>query len=641
MRFLLCSLAVAVLAGCGGGSSESDNSSDQKINNNSAPVLVGEANWSISANTQSTKTFELNDKEGDAISVEAANTPAWLTLKHEDNALSLVANPSIFEVADYKIELTLSDATGSSKQTITIAVNEDPKFYPEENLTVSDQDLAGTWSSQSGDVLFYFGDDKQGLGHYQKDSFAFEWRNPDDIELITREVECIVHCSRQQLLPIEVVAKQDNKIAAKIHINEQEFDFVTLEKGDVKSLDYEYYSEDLLADDFYVSKLYTDKDKTSVVSGFLTVGYQDYLQQVSFYHSAKYDGEHYDVQSESPNVQNSDRPLVLMFENADTKELVSIQFEPQVTGAKIVAAKGDFVAMEYTYQFKMIQFPGMVTVSQDDVGRYPGLSDVLAPRTTHKIYRGIELIDLPAVAQGDIIFGLNPMLGANLSSGGSFYAVNTLMEITSGTSAVYNVTDRISGEQHSVDVSLRSNGRRLTYESSNYARTVEHARLYDGRHAFVSGFLDESEVPLYTARISGFPEQGEYTQNDYMKTFYVENVRLNNKLRHAVLEPQEDGRAIIYTGGLFGPNGRWQYEADNSMSFITPCYAETYAECLSAAGEKHVMNFKLLYKQQEGYWFMREHTHYRQDSNNEWNSRIYHNLQFMRLCDGVCYYTSN
>ncbi|MCG7533384.1 hypothetical protein [Pseudoalteromonas sp. OOF1S-7] len=645
MRFLLGSLVIALLAGCGGGSSEPTGNvtpgtqGGQSSAHNTAPTLKNdEGTWVISANMQSTKRFELSDKEGDPVSVSSENLPQWLKLDQTGTTLSLVAEPDLFDVDTHSIDFVLSDSKDTSAQTIVIQITADPESHPSETITLSDDVVKGTWSNQSGDVLFHFADDNKGLGLYKNQGFAFDWKNPDDIELTTREAECIAHCSRPQFLPIEVVAQQDDKIAVKIHASEQDYELVVLTKGDVKSLEYNYYIEQRLSDDVYVSKLSTSTSVPSLIGGVLTVDYEDYKQQVPFHYAPYYDGDNYQILSGGPERNLFGRSLEKEFLNTSTQTFKKLSFDPNILSAKIVAAKGDFVALEFVYRFEIVPTVDSGLVPEAEWSNYEGLSDVMVPRHSYKIYRGLEMMDIPEFSAGRQTLGLSPVLSGELPTGGTFNAVNTMLEFTSATAGVYKATDGVTGEQHRLDVSLSRTRDTLSYTFEKYTQTVRYGQFFNNQSAYIRERGGDS--PFILASIATLPSLVEPTQADYMRTFYIDTMDLNNKGRHLVLEPQSDGRAIIYTGGIFGPNGRWQMEDDNSMSFILPCNEETYAECLSAQTEKNVLNFKLLHKQREGYWFMREYTHYSQDDNQQWNSRITHNMQFLRVCD-VCYYSSN
>ncbi|KZN45264.1 hypothetical protein [Pseudoalteromonas luteoviolacea] len=654
MRLIFSSIVLGLLAGCGGGSSNdnqntapsvaaansssTNSSSTNSSSSNRAPIFNSERNWSVIANTETSKVFTLSDADGDEISAQVDNLPTWLSFSLEGSNLTLVAKPTLSEVGTHSIAVTLSDGESSANHNIEITVEDDSTQHAEDPIALDDDTLVGTWSNADEGLLFYFAEDKSGLGKIKQTNFAFSWDNKGTIELQTKEVECFVNCSSADLLSIEAFSLSDDQLRAKLFKNESEYDWITLTKGDVKELEYSEYSEQRLSDYVNVSELTTSETEMSRFIGYLHVNYGDYNQWVSFNDEADYRAttgfELLDtrVSASTPSV------LTLDFENKVTQNTKSLSFRTHITATKLIAAVDDYAAFEFTYQFKLDAYS---FVAKDEIEDYVGLAEVLEPRSSYKIYRGITFLPFSNLSANAKHGGFSTTWFIDLASGERFKGSNARVSINSGNNASLVSKNLITGDEEPVEVTFEKSFGGLTYKIDNFSKTISYAELYDNRKAFIYTRTDPAKKVFSNAYISQFIELDKVTQDDYLKLFYRDGTFLNNKGFVEIVYPLENGKAVVFSDDAQSPNGRWKFEDDNSMTLITPCYEDSFSECLNNDGDLTVVNYKLMQKLDEGYWFKQLRTDREVSPQGLILTSNTESLEFMRTCKGTCNASSN
>ena len=256
----------------------------------------------------------------------------------------------------------------------------------------------------------------------------------------------------------------------------------------------------------------------------------------------------------------------------------------------------------------------------------------------------VDRKDLPEFSAGDVLFGLSPLYSnVQLTDGSYFKIINAPITVDSETSGHFSIKNALSGEESTYDITFNNLGGTLEFTIGTGTRNVHYVKLYDNRIATIDDFYSSKTQSSYSyANLAQADTSYNATQEDYMKTFYVNDLNLLNNNKHAVIEPHDDGTAIIYSGGIFGSNGRWQFEQDNSMSFVLPCSQnKTISNCINNSEKIDVINYKLFKKEKAGFWFLRSHTSQDKQADGEISHSITQSIQFLKLCDGICMYKSN
>ncbi|MCF6440849.1 hypothetical protein L1077_15535 [Pseudoalteromonas luteoviolacea] len=654
MRLIFSSIVLGLLTGCGGGSSNDNKNTTPSVaaaNNSStnssstssssinwAPIFNTDKKWSVIANTETSKVFTLSDADGDEISAQVDNLPSWLSFSLEGSNLTLVAKPSMSEVGTHSIAVTLSDGESSANHNIEITVEDDSAQHAEDPIAIDNDTLVGTWSNADEGLLFYFSEDKSGLGKIKQTNFAFSWNNEGVIELQTKEAECFVNCSSAGFLSIEVFSLSDDQLRAKLFKSESEYDWITLKKGDVKDLEYSEYSEQRLADNVNVSELTTSETQKSRFIGYLHVNYGDYNQWVSFNEEADYSVTTGFKLLDTQVSGATSSILTLDFENQVTQNTKSLSFRPHITATKLIAAVDDYAAFEFTYQFKLDPYS---FVSNDEIDDYEGLAEVLEPRSSYKIYRGITFLPFSNLSENAKHGGFSTTWFIDLASGERFKGSNARLNINSDNSVNLLSKNLITGDEEPVEVSFEKSFGGLTYKIGASNKTISYAELYDNRKAFIYTRTDPAEKVFSNAYISQFIELDNVTQDDYMKLFSSDDIQLNNQGIVEIVHPLENGKAIVLSDDAQSPNGRWKFEDDNSMTLITPCYEDSFSECLNNDGDLTVVNYKLMQKLDEGYWFKQLRTDKEVSPQGLIVTSNTESLEFMRICEGTCNSISN
>ena len=621
-----------LLSACGGGSSSEE---QQKAVNNK-PTIAGEFNFALAAGSNLKHTLTVSDKDNDPVTVSLVNKPDWLSYELHENTLTLSASPTLFDMAKHQIDLSISDGKESSQFNLNIDVQYDATNFPDEAITLSDEELIGTWTSDDSSSIFYFSADETGFAKIENDNFLFYWRNPDDIELNTQEFECIRNCMRSEFIPIEVLAKKENSIRAKKYTSETEFTWLTLNKGEQKSLNFNTLSDQRQEQSLRLSHLGNEEGVTYTFFANVAIEAEGYTQLVGFHESAILtDGVYQFIEPEVKSNSIFGRDYTKSFQNTDGS-YQQISFSVQLKQAELIASLDDFAVFEVTYHF--------IPKTSQDTANWPELEKELGDRKAYKVFRGVTDIPVPEFSAGDVLFGLSPLYSSvQLANGNYFRIINAPITLDSETSGHYSINNALSGEQSTYDITLSNLGDTLDFTINSKTRNTRYVRLYDNRIATVEDFYSSKKQSSYSyANLAQVDTTYNATQEDYMKTFYVNDISLLNNNVHAVIEPKENGTAIVYSGGIFGPNGRWQFEQDNSMSFVTPCSQDkTISSCINDAEEIDVINYKLFKKEKAGYWFLRSHSNQDKHDDGEITQTVTQSIQFLKLCDSFCVYRSN
>lgn len=371
-------LLTFLLSACGGGSS----SEEQPKVKNSKPTLEGQLNIELAAGSSLVHTFNVNDKDGDTVTVSVINKPDWLSYEINENTLTLNTSPTLFDIDEHQIDLSISDGKESEQFTLNIDVQYDAINFPGEAVTVSDEELIGTWTADDSNSIFHFSADQTGFAKIENDNFMFQWHNPDDIELVTQEFECIANCMRSKFIPLEVLAKKENSIRAKKYTSENEFTWLTLNKGEQKSLDFDTYSDQRQDQTLRLSQLGNEEGGTYNFFTNVAIKAQGYTQLVGFQEKATLTGGVYQfIEPEEKSNGVFGQDYAKTFQNTDGS-YQQISFSVQLKQAELIASLDDFAVFEITYHF--------TPKTSQDTANWPELDKELVDRKTYKVFRGVE-----------------------------------------------------------------------------------------------------------------------------------------------------------------------------------------------------------------------------------------------------------
>ncbi|GMM86706.1 hypothetical protein [Pseudoalteromonas sp. MTN2-4] len=640
LKTSLTALSLVFLTACGGGSSESTPSNEKVQTTNTKPSIEGELSITLAAQSSLSHTLTLKDPDKDELSVNIKDQPSWLSYELENQSLVFTISPTLFDIKLHELEVSVSDGKASSKVTLNIDIEYDEVNYPGDAITISDQELTGTWTAFEQDVLIHFADDGKGFAKFGDVNFALSWQNPDDIEISTEEFECIANCMRSQFIPLEVMAKRDNAIRVKRYLNESEFVWLTLNKGEQKTLNHMIYTDQRQDSALRMSSFNQQEDISHYFFTNLSIKVDGYGQIVDFNEKAELKDGIYQFIEPSEERSFFGKNYEKSFEHIDGT-FDRIALIPKLKHAELIASVEDFAVLEFTYHFVPKSGGGFNDI--DDVSNWPELNKELVDRKTYKVFRGAEFISPPEPKAGDVLMGLAPFYNSKLTESSYFKIVNAPITMSSATMGQYNVQSGITGETFSVDVEIVDTAQGREFTVGDKTRSVRYARIYDNRVATVTDFFDNNKLLSYSfATVAEMDTTFEATQDDYMKTFYVNNISLLNLDQHAVMEAREDGTAIVYNGGVFGANGLWRYESDNSMSFVRNCdLNDTVENCIAQNEEVEVLNYKLFRKEAAGYWFLRTYSEKKIYSDGTKGQPITQSMEFLKLCDGICIYKSN
>jgi hypothetical protein len=634
----LSAISLFLLTACGGGS---DGSSPSQKDANTAPSIEGELNISLAAQASHNHSLTIKDPDNDSLSVSIDNQPVWLKYSLDDKTLNFKIEPTLFDIQQHTIEVSVSDGKATDQVTLNINIEYDEVNYPGEAITLSDQEITGTWTTHDQDILLHFAEDGKGFVKFDTANFEIRWNNPDDIEISTEEFECIANCMRSQFIALEVMAKRDSTIRVKRYLNESEFVWLTLNKGEQKSLNHSIYSDQRQDSSLKMSVFNQQDDISHNFFTNLSIKADDYVQIVGFHEKAELkDGIYQFIEPSEERSYLFGKNYEKSFEHIDgTFDRLTLL--PKLKHAELIASVKDFAVLEFTYHFVPKTDDGFSDIV--DVSNWPELNKELVDRKTYKVFRGAEFIAPPEPTAGDILMGLSPLGYIKLTEDSYFNIGNAPITMSSATMGQYNVQSAITGETFSVDIEIADIAQEREFTVGDETRSVGYAKIYDNRIATVRDFFDKNKFQSYSfVTIAEMDTTFEATLDDYMKTFYVNSISLLNREQHSVIEAREDGTAIVYSGGIFGANGLWRYEPDNSMSYVRPCGLNDNIEnCIAQNEEVEVLNYKLFRKEAAGYWFLRTHSSKKIYSDGSKGQPISQSIEFLKLCDGICIYKSN
>ncbi|WMN60871.1 hypothetical protein NI389_05530 [Pseudoalteromonas xiamenensis] len=235
-KVVLVFAVVALLNGCGGSDTETKpviTTPDQTVppvKVDTLPVLKMDGVVLLKAEVETETVFDIEEHDGDTLSVVFSNQPAWLTYSVINKKLRIKTKPTLFALGEYDLPFTLSDGKNNLLYTLKLSVADNPAKWA--TLLLDEQELQGVWTNETGDQTFSFMHNRQGYwinnnGGVKRFAHSLSY----SLALDLSEVGCIAEiCETLDRIVIRPIAQAGNRIRFLVSESGKEDYSVTLTK---------------------------------------------------------------------------------------------------------------------------------------------------------------------------------------------------------------------------------------------------------------------------------------------------------------------------------------------------------------------------------------------------------------------------
>lgn len=239
---LLCSAIALSLFGCGGSSSDSENTPSQP--QNTAPSLSGVANNTVKALQSTTVTLEMSDNESDVLTLTIEDKPQWVTVDLSENTATLTLAPDFFDIGSHELALNVSDGELSQAYSLTVEVDDNPEQW-RDDISLSRAELRGAWSNSANDFNIVFNGYDAGALIIDDTMKQFDYELNNSATAVNLAVDpalCGPYCEReQQAATLRAVAESDSQM--RIHVEGLEQNYtVNMAKRSAPTIEDAYFT---------------------------------------------------------------------------------------------------------------------------------------------------------------------------------------------------------------------------------------------------------------------------------------------------------------------------------------------------------------------------------------------------------------
>ena len=371
---LLCSAIALSLFGCGGSSSDSENTPSQP--QNTAPSLSGVANNTVKALQSTTVTLEMSDNESDALTFTIEDKPQWVTVDLSENTAALTLAPGFFDIGSHELALNVSDGELSQAYSLTVEVDDNPEQW-RDDISLSRAELRGAWSNSANDFNIVFNGYDAGALIIDDTMKQFDYELNNSATAVNLAIDpalCGPYCKReQQAATLRAVAESDSQL--RIHVEGLEQNYtVNMAKRSAPTIEDAYFT--------------TAIDPRLTFLGQFTANAETRLEAKvslpdrSFYYASlvgKLDGEHFTVNETEISFSRD-------FENASAPRWEEVTIGRNIDYIEPLYVDDNFVVYDALHSGEVLSSLNGYEVD-DFIGLAPLLADYASLSATYRLHK--------------------------------------------------------------------------------------------------------------------------------------------------------------------------------------------------------------------------------------------------------------
>jgi hypothetical protein len=570
-RIPLLVLSVLFLSACGGGSSSPSTPAV-----NTAPTLAGAFVINATANESINLVLTAADAQDDAVTVSIANSPEWLTSSLSANQFTITATPSLFDIGEQTISLSISDGNLSTRYDVVIQVADNPSSYVDVDL--NRENIQGNWALSDGSQLHFTAEDGL-LVKADGDLASIGWSfNDESFVVDVEQFGCNLACENIDSFEFRGVAQNESEFMLLIESDNAERKLLKLSPIVPSKPTSGAYSTLTLSSG---SIFDTTQNNTKALFNL------DYLFFVDF----KFRGSGR-VTLESFITNNPDGTfslteedslvasagIVESFRNERFDFTFPIPFKIQINDAKIENMGGGLVQVSATFTSE-IDTSQYADLPIDD---YTGLREFLdAQITATALYAKMETVDFPSFEQGDSY--LLTMNGVDEQS--TQFSVISKLNVTGSDTAELSIENLSPNNPSTINASVTYaiEGNKLTLQGPS---SSEDYYLYRNRFGrlITSGYQDSlARLGNYSSEFVKF-EAATITEADLVGKWEVLTAQNISRSEPEVISFAVDERLdrTVFSDQRINHNDFYRIEDGKKISILRFGYcqqATSYDEC--------------------------------------------------------------
>ncbi|WP_462151936.1 hypothetical protein [Pseudoalteromonas xiamenensis] len=597
-KLTLIFAVVALLNGCGGSETKTTpvvTNPDQTIpptKVDTLPILKMDGVVSLKAEVDTETVFDIEEQDGDTLSVVFSNPPNWLTYSIVGNKLKIKTKPTLFALGDYDLPFTLSDGKNSLAFTLKLTVEDNPAKWA--TLLLDEQALHGVWMNETGDQTFSFMHNRQGYwinsnGEVKRFAHSLSY----SLALDLSEVGCRAEvCETLDTMEIRPIAQAGNRIRFLVSESGKEDYSITLIKPSMSLNNGAYTIKNSEPKVSYVgvSIVDTTTDESSIQVSFDIQANGNssswYLMQTAYFPIAFKGGA-----TELPEYTYQDS---FSIRNENTFELEDVQVTYRVN-AKIMGATAQHLFVE-------IETIGEPNNLKGQISDYSGLSDLVKQR--HFVSLLEKLDAAPAI---EFVPGTSYLTRlyekAQTISDPNYYGGSLTFTLDDATTGKAYVQKPDLEEVFTVPFNYEFKAGKFVVTTDGQVEAKRFYQFPNGQTGMTLKYThpdtNTTSYTLYAVK----PVNITANKNDYLGTFEILDNEYEGEKRYFTLTA--DGKAV-WSGALDAiPRFLTRYENDGSLSLLYDGYCEfpdqLFDDCLAFSKKTnpdtyYLLNIKLVHR---------------------------------------------